>query len=505
MATTTQTNATNVRTDEPKHTPAEEQKTQEREYRFETGACTAQGRRSYQEDRMLHVVLKDSRGRRFWVWIVLDGHGGQWTVVFLQQHFLKRLSSHITAAADKGGDMKAALVDAFHEMDADLLREMPEKDQSGSTCTLLLIDEHARRYYVANLGDSRTMFICKQGHAHPLTKDHDRNNRDERARCIAAGAFVQGYYFKVECKAPNPRYGIDAGEEELIDGVTSIMVSRSFGDRLWKQKKVMLATPEVTERMLTSDVMYFVLCTDGVSSDFFMSWDSVAKQVLSGRLRRRVYYSSDDDDDDDDDDEKEHIETKTKSESQTVPSGTMTPKERAELLVKAALQSYNSSDNASAYVIQVHSPPSPWTKSGLNPCLLTCCKGAFRPNPHVCLEPFNEEEEQEGVSSDEAPASAASSVSVDEQPLQQDDQHEEEEDSEEEEDLDEYDSLMEQQWKARLAQLNRRAKHQRKSCKSHRVQRGYRSPTSRPPSATTIRSPVPRTTTRSPTFTRCSM
>jgi serine/threonine protein phosphatase PrpC len=415
--------------------------------------------------------VQDSKGRKVFVWVVLDGHGGQWSVSYLAEHFRKVLDRHITAAADKEGDMKAALVDAFHEMDDALLRNMPETDSSGSTCTLLLVEEHTRRYYVANLGDSRALFVCKQGHAHPLTTDHDQHHPEERARCIAAGASVQGHYFTLKHKAKNPLFGLDDDEEELIDHVDTIMVSRSFGDRLWKEKKVMLATPEVTQRMLTSGVLYFVLCTDGVSSDFFMSWDAVADQVVSGQA---VALDAD------------HEDGQTKA----VETKALSPTDRARRLVDAAIWQHRSNDNATAIVIQVHSPPSPWTKLDHDTCRLNC-RGVFQPTSQT--------QEQKDVSAHETPASPFCA----EQPLQQDDQDDEDEDLEEEE-LDEYDGLMEKQWKAQLGQLNRRAKHKRKSSKLRRVRRWYRSPASTALSATSVWSPVPRSTTRSTTFTRCA-
>jgi len=221
-----------------------------------------QGMRHTMEDKHIlcdHIPLKG--GEKLTdhaIFAVFDGHGGDFTSRYLEEHFLIVFSRRaeltkyaslprtgMKSKSDVTGIqlLKQALIRTFIELDQKLvpLQEernrairsgriappptpdsdadddelkkkptMPEERSGSTCCVVVLTPTHC---VCANAGDSRAI-LQRDGNVLPLSFDHKPSDVPERKRIVAAGGVVKG---------------------KRVDG--DLAVSRAFGDFVFKQDK----------------------------------------------------------------------------------------------------------------------------------------------------------------------------------------------------------------------------------------------------------------------------
>lgn len=183
----------------------------------------------------------------------------------------------------KQSDYPAALKRAFLSTD-EALRASPQyaSDPSGCTAVAALLvktpktseekakedskpdkpEKVARRLYVANSGDSRSV-LSVQGEAKPMSYDHKPTNAEENARIVAAGGFVE--------------FG-------RVNG--NLALSRAIGDFEFKQnadlppeRQIVTADPDIVVHDVTGEEEFLVLACDGI-------WDCLSNQQVVDYVRR---------------------------------------------------------------------------------------------------------------------------------------------------------------------------------------------------------------------------
>lgn len=198
------------------------------------------------EDKFVHgrfsnpfVAAKDGKNTDSWMaWGVFDGHVGWQMADLLTRHLIPYVRRGLRAAAGPGGPsdeaIDAGIKAGFTELDDKLVKTaeaimesdipLPEKlsrleaSYAGSCSLLTLFDPATRKLRVACTGDSRAVLGRQtpdgKWEAVELSSDQTGSNEEEVARLNA--------------QFP--------GETNMIKGgrVWGIMVSRAFGDGMWK-------------------------------------------------------------------------------------------------------------------------------------------------------------------------------------------------------------------------------------------------------------------------------
>ncbi|KAJ1456262.1 phosphatase 2C-like domain-containing protein, partial [Pelagophyceae sp. CCMP2097] len=185
---------------------------------------------------------------------VFDGHGehGQDVSEFVAEHVVERLEERLI---DDSGDAKHALVATFADVDFALRKSRVEAHYSGTTAVVVYRD--GQKLYTANAGDSRAILARRvEGklQALPLSKDHNPDLPDERARIVAAGGYVSD--------APevglSARVWLDKAHTQV-----GLAMARSIGDNAVTAVGV-ISLPEVTEHVLLPNDEFLIAATDGV-------------------------------------------------------------------------------------------------------------------------------------------------------------------------------------------------------------------------------------------------
>jgi protein phosphatase 1L len=210
--------------------------------KFSYGFSSLRGKRASMED-FHDTKISKVDGIIVGLFGVFDGHGGSRAAVYVKQNLFKNLLEHPQFVTDT----KVAIAETYKQTDNEYLKsENNQHRDAGSTAsTAVLVGD---RLLVANVGDSRAV-ICIAGKAIALSTDHKPNRSDERQRIEKAGGVVMW------------------SGTWRVGGV--LAVSRAFGDRLLK--KYVVAEPEIQDQLITSDVEFLVLASDGL-------WDVVSNQ-----------------------------------------------------------------------------------------------------------------------------------------------------------------------------------------------------------------------------------
>ncbi|KAK9812811.1 hypothetical protein WJX72_004205 [[Myrmecia] bisecta] len=220
---------------------------------LETAASEDRGSRAEMED--VQVQVADARrdkhdSRRVSFFAVLDGHGGRNVAHFASEHLHESVleAGLLTnkdggAAIDAAKRMKQAVLAGFEATDKKVVQRCAaERWMDGATCVAVWVVEET--VVVANIGDSKCVLARTSDQANSqgqvkaitLTRDHKAFHPAERTRIEQAG-------------------GVVAADGRLEGRVE---VSRSFGDRQFKQKG-MVATPHIQIFNIT-DRDQFLLC-----------------------------------------------------------------------------------------------------------------------------------------------------------------------------------------------------------------------------------------------------
>jgi serine/threonine protein phosphatase PrpC len=213
---------------------------------------------------------------------VFDGHGGRHAAIYTREHLLKVIIDELKKGKSPEDALRAAFL-AVDQSFIDMCRgsaektaspsppppsskdksqhgtdekrnasnppNIPhpiaavEKDTSGTTAVVALIEHTSKRIWIAHVGDSRAVLINANGKAVGLTSDHKADRPDEVERIRQAGGFVV---------------------HKRVMG--ELAISRAIGDLDFKEKGFLfvLADPEIVERQLTHEDVALVVACDGL-------------------------------------------------------------------------------------------------------------------------------------------------------------------------------------------------------------------------------------------------
>ena len=127
---------------------------------------------------------------------VLDGHGGPEAAAYVRERLWPILQGHPGFVSENAEDVADAIRESFalvhDEMKKQALPTWPIRPDghpstAGTTVSVLLI--RAKRYWIANVGDSRVV-VSKGSRAVELTTDHRLTNERERASLERRGGMV---------------------------------------------------------------------------------------------------------------------------------------------------------------------------------------------------------------------------------------------------------------------------------------------------------------------------
>lgn len=233
--------------------------------RKNVGVYAIQGRRPHMEDRF--NVLSDTEDRGITVLGVFDGHGGEFAAEFAEKTLLSSLLGKLVDTArssnwstDSASDLVASQV---LEVDRQLLKAARSRiplEISGTTSLIAVVLNST--LLVANTGDSRGVICNNNGKATPLSFDHKPYIVSERMRIQQAGGFISfnGVW--------------------RVAGV--LATSRALGDLPLKDRKFLIADPDVTIVDLDFEKPRFmILATDGLW-DYFSNEEAV--EFVKARL-----------------------------------------------------------------------------------------------------------------------------------------------------------------------------------------------------------------------------
>ncbi|KAK4862030.1 hypothetical protein LT330_003168 [Penicillium expansum] len=195
------------------------------------------------EDRFIHGKFSSpwNENGQWMSWAVFDGHSGWQTADLLTKQLLPFVRRRLIEAKPPPNDepvpdewVQSAIIKGFVDLDDSIIQTAPDTSKSeqsfqdkvkklapafaGSCALLSLYDPITSTLHVACTGDSRAVLGQKgsdgKWEAIPLSVDQTGSNEEETAR--------------ISKEHP--------GEENIAKGgrVLGLMVSRAFGDSLWK-------------------------------------------------------------------------------------------------------------------------------------------------------------------------------------------------------------------------------------------------------------------------------
>ncbi|TGZ54804.1 protein phosphatase 1L [Temnothorax longispinosus] len=143
-----------------------------------------------------------------------------------------------------------------------LLVETAKKnmDVAGTTALIALLEDN--KLIVANVGDSRGVMCDEKGNAIPLSFDHKPQQEREKRRINKAGGLV------------------------TFDGVWRVAgilaTSRALGDYPLKDKKLVIADPDIlTFDLNDHNPMFIILASDGL-------WDTFSNEEAVAFIKERI-------------------------------------------------------------------------------------------------------------------------------------------------------------------------------------------------------------------------
>ncbi|KAL0739075.1 hypothetical protein Bca4012_015285 [Brassica carinata] len=270
------------------------------------GYTSVQGFREEMED---DIVIRSEALDSFSFAAVFDGHAGSSSVKFLREELYKGCVEALQAGSLlKGGDfasIKDALVNAFESVDQSLLKWLEtngEEDESGSTATVMLIRNDVS--YFAHIGDSCAV-LSRSGQIEELTDSHrpygsNKAAVQEMKRIKDAGGWVCIVNGRICGDIAVSRAFGDIRfktkkHEMLKKGVDEGRWSEKFVSRIEFKGDMVVATPDIYQVPLTSDVEFIILASDGLwdymkSKDVvsFLACEALAQVALDRRSEDNI-------------------------------------------------------------------------------------------------------------------------------------------------------------------------------------------------------------------------
>ncbi len=208
--------------------------------------ATAQGRRSYQEDRF--IVVNKSYGLLVGVF---DGHGGDSVSEIAEEEFPILFDENRYTSASP----TEALFKTF-----DQLNSLTKNKVSGSTASVVFMPSQGDEAYVAVLGDSPV--VIKQADGSIWTgPDHNvRSNIEEAQAARERGGIISGGYLM-----------------ETYHG-SGLQMARALGDA--SLSKVLDRTPEISVQSLGAG-SFVLVATDGAFDPGHKNTNDAIASVVS--------------------------------------------------------------------------------------------------------------------------------------------------------------------------------------------------------------------------------
>jgi serine/threonine protein phosphatase PrpC len=212
---------------------------------LKASAAMKQGNvRESMEDELL-VTRFNSAGRPYYVFLVLDGHGGKSVAQYIKRNFVAEMRKQLRVVGYK--NIRKVIQQTFCA-----LNDGVKGYTSGSTASLMLVTGNPRKIWMAHVGDSSVYGIkCggKSIRTHLLTPNHSVKIASEKKRIDKS-----------------PHHEIDGNYVATPKGHL-LAVTRAIGDNDFGS--VVRAVPNVKQIKTKYDV--YALASDGI-------WD-----VMSGK------------------------------------------------------------------------------------------------------------------------------------------------------------------------------------------------------------------------------
>lgn len=223
-------------------------------------SCEMQGWRKTMEDV---TMIENTLGEDFWVFGVLDGHGGKEVAVFVAKHFNEEL---VSSRLFINGNYEQALKQSFFRMDESIRssegikevlrisRDLPDNHPvsgdlssilSGCTAVIALLAKNV--LYIANTGDAKCI-LSRNSIAHELSTDHKPSLPKEKDRIYKAGG-------------------------QIINNrvMGKLNFTRSIGDFEYKnnnsilpREQIISVSPSIKVEPLSGNEDFLILASDGV-------------------------------------------------------------------------------------------------------------------------------------------------------------------------------------------------------------------------------------------------
>jgi len=280
------------------------------------------------------LISCEDCGRGIPLFGVLDGHGvnGANVSLFITKAIIELAKNYIKNEEDdevNGKDMlKTIIARAVAKLAAESNIDI---SFSGTTLTLSTIVDNI--VYTANIGDSRLVAIKIKNSfvtAEALSFDHKPEIPEEMDRIEKRGGRV--------APLPGP-VGVDMGPQRvwLTDmDIPGLAMSRSIGDSI-AQRVGVVDIPEITEYVITDNVLMFLWATDGVWE--FISNNEAAKICVKAM-------------------EKELSKTNHGRNDQLLPANQLPIGNAAELLIKESINRWcleeDAIDDCTALILVVN-------------------------------------------------------------------------------------------------------------------------------------------------------
>ena len=220
-------------------------------------------RRKYMEDRVMMSNFQ-FKHKKFYIFLLLDGHGGSEVVDYVREHFTEILGRYVYH--NKGHRLREAITNTFVEVD-NRVKHM----SSGTTASLLFIQDNPLQVWLANVGDSTVYGIVEPP---KNSKRRRRRRKKNNKKSNESKVKIRKLSVDHNVKYTSERKRVEASDDYSIrDGYVCtedghmLAVTRALGDSDFGN----LITPKPSIKRIKTPYSIFVLASDGI-------WD-----VMDGR------------------------------------------------------------------------------------------------------------------------------------------------------------------------------------------------------------------------------